>query len=148
MVTTQGIPLSRYHASKQMKAFNLVSCQSQKHRYRKANQEHITIPNHLYHQFAVTSPNQVWVGDVTYVWIGHRWMYLAGVIDLFSRKSVGWTMSLSLDNRLTGKALIMAYESRHKPRGIMHHRDEDSRYTSRYYHQLLWRNQIKQSLSR
>nr|CBX86918.1 transposase OrfAB, subunit B [Photobacterium damselae subsp. damselae] len=82
----------------------------------------------------VTYPNQVWVGDVTNVWVGHRWMYLAGVIDLFSRKSVGWAMSLSPDSRLTGKALIMAYESRHKPRGIMHHRDEDSRYTSRYYH--------------
>lgn len=66
MVTTQGILLNRYRASKQMKALNLVSCQSPKHRYRKVNQEHITIPNHLGRQFAVTAPSQVWVGDVTY----------------------------------------------------------------------------------
>ncbi|PSW77678.1 IS3 family transposase [Photobacterium damselae] len=148
MVTTQGIPLSRYRASKQMKALNLVSCQSPKHRYRKVNQEHITIPNHLDRQFTVTAPNQIWVGDVTYVWAGHRWMYLAVVIDLFSRKPVGWAMSLSPDSRLTGKALMMAYESRQKPKEVMFHSDQGSHYTSRYYRQLLWRCQIKQILSR
>lgn len=83
MVTAQGIALSRYRASKLMKGLNLVSCQSPKHRYRKVKQEHIAILNHLDRQFAVTSPNQVWVGDVTYVWTGNRWMYLAVVIDLF-----------------------------------------------------------------
>ncbi|SPY31216.1 Integrase core domain [Photobacterium damselae] len=139
MVTTQGIPLSRYRASKQMKALNLVSCQSSKYRYRKVNQEYITIPNHLDHQFTVTAPNQVWVGDVTYVWAGHQWMYLAVVIDLFSRKPVGWATSLSPDSRLTDKALMVAYESRYKLKEVMFHSDQGSHYTSRYYRQLLWR---------
>lgn len=94
MVTAQGVKLTRYRASKIMKLLGLVSCQAPKHRYRKASQEHVAIPNHLSRQFAVTDPNQVWVGDVTYVWTGQRWMYLAVVIDLFARKAIGWAMSV------------------------------------------------------
>jgi len=75
-------------------------------------------------------------------------MYLAVVIDLFARKPIGWAMSLSPDSKLTGKALSMAYESRGNPKGIMFHSDQGSHYTSRHYRQLLWRYQIKQSLSR
>ena len=149
MVTNiKDIPLSRYRASNLMKSLGLVSCQSPKHKYRKAEQEHLEIPNLLGRQFAVTQPNQVWVGDVTYVWVGNRWMYLAVVIDLFARKPIGWAMSLSPDSKLTGKALTMAFESRGRPKGIMFHSDQGSHYTSRYYRQLLWRCQIKQSLSR
>jgi len=59
MVTAQGIKLTRYRASKIMKLLGLVSCQTPNHRYRKASQEHVEIPNHLSRQFAVTSPNQV-----------------------------------------------------------------------------------------
>ncbi len=131
-----------------MRTLGLVSCQEPKHRYRKASQEHIDVPNHLSRQFAVTAPNEVWAGDVTYIWTGNRWMYLAVVIDLFARKVIGWSMSLSPDSRLTGKALSMAYESRGKPKGVMFHSDQGSHYTSRKYRQLLWRFQIKQSLSR
>jgi len=109
---------------------------------------HVVIPNHLSRQFSVTAPNKVWVGDVTYVWTGQRWMYLAVVIDLFARKPIGWAMSFSPDSKLTGKALSMAFESRGKPRGVMFHSDQGSLYTSRSYRQLLWRYQIKQSLSR
>ncbi|WP_338266080.1 IS3 family transposase [Marinomonas polaris] len=149
MVTNmKNIPLSRYRASKLMKSLGLVSCQSPKHRYRKAKQEHLEIPNLLGRQFSVTEPNKVWVGDVTYVWAGNRWMYLAVVIDLFARKPIGWAMSLSPDSKLTGKALTMAFESRGRPKGVMFHSDQGSHYTSRYFRQLLWRHQIKQSLSR
>lgn len=148
MVTTQGMPLSRYRASKLMKSLGLISRQLPGHRYRKAMQEHIEIPNYLDRQFDVECPNQVWVGDVTYIWSGQRWLYLAVVMDLFARKPVGWAMSTSPDSKLTGKALTMAYESRGKPKGLMFHSDQGSHYTSRYYRQLLWRYQIKQSLSR
>ncbi len=90
MVTQQGVSLSRYRATKLMKELGLVSCQMPKHKYRKATQEHIEIPNYLGRQFAVTAPNKVWVGDVTYVWAGNRWMYLAVVMDLFASKVIGW----------------------------------------------------------
>jgi putative transposase len=148
VTNTKGVSLSRYCATKMMKVLGLVSCQSPKHRYKRATQEHVEIPNHLGRQFAVIEPNQVWVGDVTYVWAGNRWMYLAVVIDLFARKPIGWAMSLSPDSKLTGKALTMAFESRGKPNNVMFHSDQGSHYTSRYYRQLLWRYQIKQSLSR
>ena len=143
MVTNEEITLSRYRASKIMKALGLVSCQLPKHRYRKADTEHVEIPNHLNRQFAVCAPNQVWVGDVTYIWIGNRWAYLAVVIDLFARKPIGWAMSLSPDSQLTSKALMNAYESRGKPKGVLFHSDQGMHYTSKKFRQTLWRCQIK-----
>ncbi|WP_419177163.1 IS3 family transposase [Providencia burhodogranariea] len=145
---TKQVPLTRYRATKLMKLLGLVSCQMPKHRYKKAVQEHVEIPNYLARQFAVTEPDQVWVGDVTYIWAGNRWMYLAVVMDLFARKPIGWAMSLSPNSQLTGKALSMAFESRGKPKNVLFHSDQGSHYTSRVYRQLLWRYQIKQSLSR
>ena len=126
MVTDQGTLLSRYRTSKLMKSLKLVSCQQPKHKYRKSGSEHIAIPNYLDRQFAVTAPNKVWVGDVTFVWTGNRWAYLAVVIDLFSRKPIGWAMSLSPDSKLTGKALSMAFESRGQPEGILFHSDREA----------------------
>ncbi|WP_439653998.1 IS3 family transposase, partial [Vibrio azureus] len=148
IVTNMGISLSRYRATKIMKILGLVSRQLPKHKYRKQPLEHVEISNHLERQFAVTAPNQVWVGDVTYVWAGSRWAYLAVVIDLFARKPIGWAMSFSPDSQLTVKALKMAYESRGMPTGVMFHSDQGTHYTSRKYRQALWRYQIKQSLSR
>jgi putative transposase len=66
----------------------------------------------------------VWCGDVTYVWVGNRWAYLAVVLDLFSRKPVGWTLSLSPDSELTSKALKMAFELREKPENVIYHSDQ------------------------
>lgn len=148
IVSTLGEKLSRYRATRIMKRLGLVSCQMPKHSYKKSGEEHVAIPNHLERQFAVTEPNQVWCGDVTYIWTGNRWAYLAVVIDLFARKPVGWAMSLSPDSALTCKALRMAYESRGKPKGVMFHSDQGSHYTSRKFRQQLWRYQIKQSMSR
>lgn len=82
IVTTKGILLSRYQATNIMKQRGLVSCQVKKHRYKKVEKEHLNIPNTLDRQFAVTEPNQVWCGDVTYIWSVQRWLYLAVVIDL------------------------------------------------------------------
>ncbi|EMQ2879019.1 IS3 family transposase, partial [Vibrio navarrensis] len=148
IVTARGIPLSRYRASKFMKELDLVSCQRAKHTYKKTQQEHVHIPNRLNRQFAVTEPNQVWCGDVTYIWTGERWSYLAVAIDLFARKVIGWAMSHSPDSALTGKALTMAYESRGRPSGVMFHSDQGCHYTSKKYRQLLWRYRMTQSMSR
>ncbi len=90
----------------------------------------------------------MWCGDVTYIWTGNRWAYLAVVVDLFARKVVGWAMSLSPDTNLTLKALELAYESRGKPSGLMFHSDQGSHYTSLKYRQRLWRYKITQSMSR
>jgi len=142
------LPISRYRAGKMMKQLRLQSCQLPKHNYKKALQEHITIPNLLDRQFSPSKPNEVWVGDVTYIWAGNRWAYLAVVLDLFARKPIGWAISRSPDTTLTMQALTMAYESRGKPDGLLFHSDQGTHYTSIKYRQKLWRYKIKQSLSR
>lgn len=148
MVTQAGIPLSRYRASRRMKQLGLVSTQPPSHVYKKADQPHLDIPNLLDREFDVEEPNQVWAGDITYLWAGARWAYLAVVIDLFSRKPVGWAISLSPNTDLVKKALTIAYESRGKPSGVMFHSDQGCQYTSLRFRQLLWSYQMKQSLSR
>jgi putative transposase len=148
MVTTDGVPLSRYRAGRRMKVLGLVSNQQPKHRYKKAEQPHMEIPNLLDRQFDVSAPNTVWAGDITYIWSGKRWAYLAMVIDLFARKPVGWAVSLSPDSELTKKALTMAFESRGEPTGVMFHSDQGCQYTSLAFRQHLWRYQMVQSMSR
>ena len=113
MLTNDGIPLSRYCASKIMKKLDLVSCQPSKPKYKKANNEHLAVPNLLKRQFDVSGPNEIWCGDVTYIWIGNRWAYLAVVMDLYARKSVGWALSLSPDSKLTSQAYVHDHESDH-----------------------------------
>jgi len=148
MATDQGVPLSRYRATRLMSKLGLVSCQIPSHTYKKTGDDHVEIPNHLERQFKVDVPNRVWCGDVTYIWTGRRWAYLAVIIDLFARKPVGWAMSSSPDSELTRNALSMAYESRGRPKGVMFHSDQGSHYTSRRFRQLLWKYRMKQSLSR
>jgi len=148
IATTRGMALSRYRATNLMKVCDLQSCQQPKHRYKKASQEHITIANHLDREFDVAAPNQVWCGDVTYIWEGKRWAYLAIVMDLFARKPIGWALSYSPNTELTRDALDMAYESRGKPKDVMFHSDQGCHYTSLKFRQRLWRYRIKQSMSR
>ncbi|MFT5593768.1 MAG: putative transposase [Oceanicoccus sp.] len=82
--TTEGLPMTRYIASKRMKELNFVSCQLPSHSYKRGGNEHISIPNTLSRQFKTEQPNQVWCGDVTYIWTGKRWAYLAVVLDLYA----------------------------------------------------------------
>ena len=148
MMKASGINLSRYRARKIMKQLALISKQPSAPKYKKANNEHLAAANLLAREFNVTKPNQVWCGDVTYIWVGRRWAYLAVVMDLYARKPIGWAFSLSPDSLLTSKALQHAYESRGQPKGVMFHSDQGMHYTSRKFRQTLWRCQIKQSMSR
>ena len=116
IATNNDFELSRYRAAKLMVKLKLDSCQVPQHQYKRGGNEHLKIPNLLDRQFDVVEPNTAWCGDVTYIWTGNRWAYLAVVIDLFARRVVGWAMSLSPDSNLTLKALELAYESRGRPR--------------------------------
>lgn len=148
LVTNGGYDLSRYRASKSMKRQGLVSCQPPKHNYKQANKPNINIKNHLNREFSPISPNQVWCGDVTYLWVGSRWRYLATVLDLYSRKIIGFALSDSPDSELTKQALTNAFHARGKPLGVMFHSDQGCHYTSLSFRQLIWKYQIKQSMSR
>lgn len=143
-----GESVGRYKARSLMKEAGLVSKQHKQHRYRVAEEESVIAPNHLNREFDVNKPNQVWCGDVTYVWAGSEWLYLAVVLDLYKRRVIGWACSKHPDSELTTKALMMAYESRGCPKGVMFHSDQGCHYTSKAFRQRLWRYQIKQSMSR
>lgn len=89
--------MSRYRAGRLMKSLNLSSCQPGKYQYKNARQEHTCLPNLLERQFAVPEPDRVWCGDITYIWAGNRWCYLAVVMDLFARRVIGWSLSANAD---------------------------------------------------
>lgn len=148
LLATSGYKLSRWLVNKLMKQEGLISRQLPTHKYAEAEKEHLAIPNLLKREFSPIKPNKVWCGDVTYVWAGNRWLYLAVVVDLYARKVVGWACSKSPDSELTKKALRMAFESRGMPKGLLFHSDQGCHYTSKNYRRQLWRYKIRQSLSR
>ncbi len=126
----------------------LVSKQPGSHAYKQATVERPDIPNRLNREFATEHPNQVWCGDITYVWAQGRWHYLAAVLDLHTRRVIGWAFSAKPDAELVIKALDMAYEQRGKPQQVLFHSDQGSQYASRLFRQRLWRYRMQQSMSR
>jgi len=148
IVSREGEKLSRYRAGKAMKIAGLESCQPPNKDYRPATKEHVDIENHLQRQFSPVRPNQVWCGDVTYLWTGNCWSYLAVVLDLYGRKIIGYALSDSPDSELTKQALSNAFESRGQPKDVVFHSDQGCHYTSLAFRQLIWKYQIKQSMSR
>jgi len=147
-LTQQGEKVGRYKARSLMREANIISKQPHKHSYKIAEDESKIAPNLLKREFAAEAPNKVWCGDVTYIWAGTQWLYLAVIMDLYARKMIGWACSDSPDSDLTCTALRMAYESRGRPKGVMFHSDQGCHYTSLKYRQRLWRYQITQSMSR
>ena len=83
-------------------------------------------PNLLARQFDVEQPDQAWVGDITYLWTAEGWLYLAVLLDLYSRKVVGWAMSAHIDADLVQTALRMALGRRQPAPGLLHHTDRGS----------------------
>ena len=143
-----GENVGRYKATSLMKAAGIQSKQPNKHKYKIAEDESRIAPNLLKRGFNVKAPNQVWCGDVTYIWAGTQWLYLAVVMDLYARKIVGWACSDSPDSDLTCAALRMAYESRGRPKNVMFHSDQGCHYTSIKFRQSLWKYRLTQSMSR
>ncbi|MGY3034065.1 transposase InsO family protein [Bradyrhizobium sp. USDA 4354] len=86
--------------------------------------------NLLDRQFIGERPNQKWIADFTYLWTAEGWLYVAAVIDLFSRRLVGWSMSAAMTAQLVTDALLMAIWRRDKPDALLHHSDQGSQYTS------------------
>lgn len=104
--------------------------------------------NVLDRQFTADRPNQKWVADFTYIWTAEGWLYVAAVIDLFSRRVVGWPMSDSMTAQLVTDALMMAIWRRGKPDALLHHSDQGSQYTSEQFQRLMADNGVTCSMSR
>jgi putative transposase len=110
--------------------------------------EHCIAPNVLEREFQAHGPNQRWVADFTYVWTAEGWLYVAAVLDLYSRRVVGWSMSATMTAQLTIDALMMAVWRRGKPEQLLHHSDQGSQYTSEDFQRLLVAQGITCSMSR
>lgn len=105
-------------------------------------------PNLLERDFNASAPNQKWVADITYVDTAEGWLYVALVMDLFSRRLVGWAMSDRIDRRLTADALTLALGMRDPPAGLLHHSDRGSQYCAHDYRQALDARGMTVSMSR
>jgi transposase InsO family protein len=105
-------------------------------------------PNLLNREFNPEKPNEVYAGDITYIWTAEGWLYLAVVIDLFSRAVVGWAMDKRMTRQLVMNALTMAVQRRRPPSGIIFHSDRGSQYASADYQSLLAQYGMRSSMSR
>jgi len=105
-------------------------------------------PNLLDQQFKVDTPNTVWTADITYIWTQEGWLYLAVVMDLFSRQIVGWAMDKRIKAQLVMDALTMAYWRRKPSPGLIHHSDRGSQYACGKYQKQLEQYQMIPSMSR
>ncbi|MBG7282636.1 IS3 family transposase [Pseudomonas aeruginosa] len=148
MLREEGVTIGRFRVRRLMRELGLVSKQPGSHAYKQATVERPDIPNRLNRKFATEHPNQVWCGDITYVWAQGRWHYLAAVLDLHTRRVIGWAFSAKPDAELVIKALDMAYEQRGKQQQVLFHSDQGSQYASRLFRQRLWRYRMQQSMSR
>lgn len=104
--------------------------------------------NLLDRAFEAAAPNQKWVADFTYIWTAEGWLYVAAVVDLFSRRVVGWAMKAEMTAQLVTDALIMAIWRRGKPDSLLHHSDQGSQYTSEQFQRLMADHGITCSMSR
>jgi len=104
-------------------------------------------PNHLARQFTAPAPNRVWVTDITYLPTAEGWLYLAAVLDVFSRRIVGWATSPRLGEGLTLEALTMSLARRRPSPGLLHHSDRGAHYASADYRALLARHGLRRSMS-
>lgn len=104
--------------------------------------------NLLDRAFEASAPNQKWIADFTYIWTAEGWLYVAAVIDLFSRRVVGWAMKAEMTAQLVTDALIMAIWRRGKPDSLLHHSDQGSQYTSEQFQRLMADHGITCSMSR
>jgi len=105
-------------------------------------------PDLLEQDFTATAPNQKWVSDISYIWTDEGWLYLAVVMDLYSRAIVGWSMNRRMTQQLVCDALTMALFRRHFPKGTIIHSDRGSQYCSKRYQRLIKNNGLRCSMGR
>ena len=143
------VKCSENRVARLMRAHNIRVKQSKKRKLTtKANKNHQKAPNLLDRGFSASRPNEKWTTDITYVFTSEGWLYLAIVLDLFSRRIVGWAMSARMTSDLVVRALNMAIDQRQPEPGLLHHSDRGSQYTGGAYTKLLKDNLMLSSMSR
>ncbi len=147
---TRGIRCDKARVERLMQENEITPPRKKKYRVTTdSNHKNPVAPNVLQRDFTSPAPNRRWVSDITYVWTWAGWLYLAVVLDLFSRRVVGWAMDSRLDTEsLTLNALHMALRNRAPDRGLIHHSDRGTQYTSGDFQKVLDARGIVCSMSR
>jgi transposase InsO family protein len=144
-----GLVISRKRISIIMKNLNIKVKMKRRYKNTTDSNHNLSIaPNILNRDFYASNLNEKWVGDITYIPTGEGWLYLATVIDLYSRKVVGWSMDDNMKVSLVNDALNMAITHRNPSKGLLWHTDRGSQYASYSHRDLLLKNNITQSMSR
>ncbi len=144
-----GIRCGRKRVARLMREHGIRAKQAR--RFRATTDSHHGKPvaaNLLDRRFEVPAPDRVWAADVTYIWTQQGWEYLAAMLDLYSRRVVGWSMSARIDQDLTVGALNAALWARKPAPGLLHHSDRGSQYVSFDYQSLLRQHGASCSMSR
>ena len=144
----EGISCGLHRVERLMQAQGLRARPRRRGLPRDQGERSIIASNVLDRQFTADRPNQKWVADFTYIWTAQGWLYVAAVIDLFSRRVVGWSMSDTMTAQFVTDALIMAIWRRGKPDALLHHSDQGSQYTSEQFQRLIANNGVTCSMSR
>lgn len=148
LLQRQHIPCSENRVARLMRLHQLKAKSKQPFRPRTTDSRHLyrAAPNRL-KALTLTRINQAWVADITYIQAGARWIYLAAVMDLFSRRIVGWSLGYSLHSSLVKEALQQALAGRRPAAGLLHHSDRGLQYASGAFQALLATHQIIPSMS-
>lgn len=147
----QGITVNRKRIRRLMKSLGIQGKNAPKKRFTVTTDSNHTNPiaeNYLRREFVQPAPNKAWVTDITYIWTEEGWLYLAVVIDLFSRMVVGWAISAHITASLVCIALEKALAKRKPPPGVLLHSDRGVQYTSEQYRFLVAKYGLLQSMSR
>lgn len=144
----QGIKVNRKRILRLMRQDNLL-CIRKRAFVRTTNSDHsLRVYPNLIPELHVTRPNQLWVADITYIRLQAEFIYLAVILDAFSRRCIGWALERYIDTELTLTALQMALKRRNPKPGLVHHSDQGVQYAAGEYTDLLTRNRIAISMSR
>jgi putative transposase len=143
----EGFHIGRYRVRKLMVQLALKVTQRIAYKVTTQRKHSDAVADNLLNQnFNPVAPNHVWAGDVTYLKTGEGWMYLAIIMDLYSRRIVGWHIDKRMTTDLISKALVNAYNLRQPPKGLVFHSDRGSQYTSKRYGKLLKNYGIRASM--
>jgi putative transposase len=143
-----GLMCSQNRVARLMRAADLKAKQTRRYRSTtKRNKADRAAPNILKRDFSATAPNRKWVTDITYIATQEGWLYLAAIMDLFSRRIVGWAMSKRMTSDLTLRALDMAIRRCRPESGLIHHSDQGSQYTDSEYQAVLAAHSIVASMN-
>ncbi len=145
----EGITCSENRVARRMQALGLRAIQAKKFKKTTdSNHSKPVAPDLLEQDFSAIAPNQKWTSDITYIWTDEGWLYLAVVMDLYSRAIVGWSMNCRMTQQLVCDALTMALSRRHFPTGTIIHSDRGSQYCSKSYQLLLTSHSLRCSMGR